>query len=100
MKKLFLSHNSLASLDGIENFVNLTHLSISHNKLISIDELSKIGAKSALHGASNNAGKLQCLAVKGNFFLERHPDYKSLIIRHFTGLRELDSQPLNPGGPN
>ena len=67
---------------------------------MSIDELSKIGAQSALHGAGNNALKLQCLAVKGNFFLERHPDYKALIIRHFTGLRELDSQPLNPNAPN
>lgn len=84
----------MASLDGIENFPNLTHLSLSYNKLNSVDELAKIGAKSAAHGAANNANKLICLAVKGNFFLERHPDYRALIIRHFTGLRELDSQPI------
>lgn len=59
-----------------------------------MDELAKIGAKSSAHGAANNANKLICLAVKGNFFLERHPDYRALIIRHFTNLRELDSQPI------
>ena len=91
VKKLFLSHNGLSSLNGVELFPNLTHLSISHNKLLEVDELGKIGAPSSAHGGANNAGKLQCLAVKGNFFLERHPDYKTLIIRHFTGLKELDS---------
>ena len=87
VKKLFLSYNNLGSLDGIENFPNLTHLSISYNKLSSIEELAKIGAKSAVHGAANNANKLVCLAVKGNYWLERHPDYKALIIRHFTNLQ-------------
>ena len=76
----------MSSLDGIENFPNLTHLSISYNKLISVDDLAKIGAKSAVHGAANNANKLLCLAVKGNYWLERHPDYKALIIRHFINL--------------
>ena len=97
MKKLFLSYNNLVSLDGIENFPNLTHLSISYNKLCSVDELAKIGAKSEVHGSANHASKLTCLAVKGNYFLERHPDYKALIIRHFTGLKELDSLPVGSG---
>jgi len=35
-------------------------------------------------------GKLECLAVKGNF-IDRHPDYKSLLIQYFPGLKELDS---------
>ena len=34
----------LTSLEGIENFPNLTHLSISYNRLGSVDELAKIGA--------------------------------------------------------
>lgn len=97
VKKLFLSHNNLTSLEGIAHFPNLTHLSLSHNKLANIDELAKIGSASAAHGTANNASKLQCLAVKGNYFLERHPDYKALVIRHFVNLRELDSQPLQAG---
>ena len=91
VKKLFLSYNNLTSLEGIEHFPNLTHLSVSYNKLSSVDELARIGAKSNVHGQANNSNKLLCLAVKGNFFLERHPDYRALIIRHFTGLRELDT---------
>ena len=62
--------------------------------MTSVEELAKIGAKSTAHGAANNANKLASLAVKGNYFLERHPDYKALIIRHFVGLKELDSQPV------
>jgi len=98
VKKLFLSHNNLTCLDGIANFPNLTHLSISQNKLWDINELAKIGGPSAAHGTANNASKLLCLAIKGNFFLERHPDYKALVIRHFINLRELDSQPLHSSG--
>ena len=33
--------------------------------------------------------ELECLAVKGNF-LDRHPDYKSLILRYFPRLKELN----------
>ena len=80
VKKMFLSHNSLETLDGIELFPNLTHLSISHNRLKNIEELSKV-----------NASNLQCLAVKSNYFVERHPDHKTLLINHFGKLRELDS---------
>lgn len=83
MKKLFLSHNSLNSLEGIELFSNLTHLSISHNRLCDIEELSRV-----------NQSKLQCLAVKGNYFIDRHPDHKALIIKHFSNLKELDSLQL------
>lgn len=91
VKKMFLSHNSLVTLDGIELFPNLTHLSISHNKLKNIEELSKI-----------NPNNLQCLAIKGNYFVERHPDHKSLLIKHFGKLKEIDSvqigvEPSNSG---
>ncbi|MFS8160499.1 MAG: leucine-rich repeat domain-containing protein [Candidatus Roizmanbacteria bacterium] len=42
MKKLFLSHNHLSTLDGLESFKALTHLSISHNKIQDIEEISRI----------------------------------------------------------
>ena len=81
MKKLFLSHNQLKSLKGIQFFKNLTHLSVANNKLESIEEFSKL----------QNPDKLECLAVKGNHLIERHPDYQSLLIKYFPNLKELDS---------
>ena len=84
VKKLFLSHNLLVSLEGIENFPNLTHISLSHNKLQSIKELLRI----------KNPVKLECLAVKGNSMLERNPDYKTVLIEMFPNLKELDSVQL------
>ena len=65
VRKLFLSHNQLKSLKGIQFFKNLTHMSVANNKLESIDEFSKV----------QNPEKLECLAVKGNLQIERHPDY-------------------------
>jgi Leucine-rich repeat (LRR) protein len=37
IKKLFLSHNSLQSLHGLEAFKSLTHLSLAFNHLKSIE---------------------------------------------------------------
>lgn len=42
VKKLFLSHNHLYTLEGIELFKELTHLSVSHNKLQDIEELARL----------------------------------------------------------
>ena len=67
-------------------------MSISHNRLCNIEELSKV-----------NQEKLQCLAVKGNYFVDRHPDYRALIIRHFSNLKEIDSLQIlaaNSNGPS
>ena len=82
--KLFLSHNHLCTLEGIEAFTNLTHLSLSHNKLQDIEELARI----------QNPSQLDCLAVKGNY-IDRHPDYKALLLRYFPRLKELDGMQVN-----
>lgn len=79
VSKLFLSHNQLFSLEGIESFKSLTHLSLSHNRLQDIEELARIP----------NARALECLGVKGNF-MDRHPDYKALLLQYFPRLKELD----------
>ena len=81
IKKLFLSHNYLRTLDGVQVFKNLSHISVSNNKLASIEEFGKI----------SNPNKVECLAVKGNVMIERHPDYKALLIEYFPNLKELDS---------
>lgn len=80
VKKLFLSHNLLVHLDGIQSFPNLTHLSVSHNRLASVQEVFKV----------KNPSKLECLAIAGNYFIDRDPDFRSKILVHFTGLKELD----------
>ena len=46
----------MRTLDGIEAFTNLTHLSVSYNKLGSIEELAKIP----------DARKIENLSIKGN----------------------------------
>jgi Leucine-rich repeat (LRR) protein len=83
--KLFLSHNHLCTLEGIEAFPHLTHLSLSHNRLQDIEELARL-----------STAPLECLAVKGNF-LDRHPDYRALIMRYFPRLKELDGLQLSEG---
>ena len=72
-------------MQGIEYFINLTHLSVSHNRLTDLEELSLVA----------NPGKIVCLAVKGNWF-DRHPDYVSLLVHYFSSVKELDS--VNVGG--
>ena len=81
VRKLFLGHNQLETLKGIGFFKNLTHLSVSNNKLKSIEEFAKI----------KNPSLVECLAVKGNRLVERHPDFQSLLITFFPNLKELDS---------
>ena len=38
IKKLYISHNNLRSLEGLEFFTSLTHLSISYNKIFDLEE--------------------------------------------------------------
>ena len=40
--RLFLSNNKIQTLSGIEQFKNLTHLSIAYNLIDDIDEFDKI----------------------------------------------------------
>ena len=84
VKKLYLSHNSLRSLEGLEYFDSLTHLSVSYNKIYDIEELSHIA----------NQYSLINLSIAGNFF-DKHPDVKNLILHYFPNLSELDNKPVN-----
>lgn len=44
VSKLYLANNELSSLAGIEQFSSLTHLSIAHNFLFSLQELEHLRA--------------------------------------------------------
>ena len=37
---------------------------------------------------------MECLSVKGNVYLERHPNYVALLIEYFPNMKELDSENL------
>ena len=89
IKKLYLSHNNLRSLEGLEYFTWLTHLSISYNKIYDIEELSHVANQYALVN----------LSIKGNFF-DKHPDIRNLVLHYFPNLTELDNQQVSRGMRN
>ena len=62
---LYLSHNAIQSLKGIEHFKCLEQLSLSFNQIMDIEELFYVKPKEGI----------KHLSVRGNF-LDRHPDYK------------------------
>ena len=61
--KLFLSHNKLRDLLGIEQYHNLTHLSLSYNSIDSLRELQRVKMPE----------KLVALSIKGNP-ISTHPN--------------------------
>lgn len=78
--KLFLSHNKISNLSGIEQFKALTHLSIGYNQIEDFRELNKV----------YNKENLKYLAIQGNP-LENHPNHKILILEIFPNLEKMDN---------
>ena len=79
MQKLYLSHNRLKSLEGIESLPCLVTLSLGFNQIENVEELMRIKPK----------GRLRFLGVVGNP-LCRHPDYRRRILNLFPVLETLD----------
>ena len=77
--RLFLSNNKIQTLSGIEQFKNLTHLSIAYNLIDDIDEFDKIYDKLILIS----------LSVKGNFFC-KNPHSNIILIQKFPKIKNLD----------
>ena len=82
--RLYLSNNNIISLEGIEQFANLTHLSISYNLIEDIYELNHI----------INPEILLHLNVKGNFFC-KNPSFEEVILNLFINLKSLDDLKIN-----
>ena len=82
--RLYLSNNNIMSLEGIEQFANLTHLSISYNLIEDIYELNHI----------INPEILLHLNVKGNFFC-KNPSFEEVILNLFINLKTLDDLKIN-----
>ena len=82
--RLYLSNNNIVSLEGIEQFANLTHLSISYNLIEDIYELNHI----------INPEILLHLNVKGNFFC-KNPSFEEVILNLFINLKTLDDLKIN-----
>ena len=82
--RLYLSNNNITTLEGIEQFANLTHLSISYNLIEDIYELNRI----------INPEILLFLNVKGNFFC-KNPSTIEVILNLFLNLKSLDDLKIN-----
>jgi Leucine-rich repeat (LRR) protein len=82
--KLYLSNNRIATLSGMEVFVNLTHLSICFNNLERLEELDKIRIPKLLVS----------LSVKGNMFC-KNPVANIHIIERFKNLKDLDGYKIS-----
>ena len=82
--RLYLSNNNITTLEGIEQFANLTHLSISYNLIEDIYELNRI----------INPEILLFLNVKGNFFC-KNPSFSEVILNLFLNLKSLDDLKIN-----
>ncbi|CAI2367460.1 unnamed protein product [Moneuplotes crassus] len=80
VRKLFLSHNNLRSLEGLEYFTSLTHLSISYNKIYDMEELQHVPTLE----------RLESLSIEGNFFA-KHP---GIIYSLSNDLKILDGKPI------
>ncbi len=77
---LLLSNNKISNLNGIQQFPNLTHFSISFNYIEDIKEFNKIVNKKILLS----------LSVKGNLFC-KNPQSNIKLIKKFPKLKYLDS---------
>ena len=87
--RLYLSNNNIITLEGIEQFANLTHLSISYNLIEDIYELNRI----------INPEILLHLNVKGNFFC-KNPSFSEVILNLFLNLKTLDDLKINNSHKN
>ena len=77
--KLSLSHNKLSSLTNISQFSQLTHLNISYNRLQSPQELLKVPHRE----------NLLVLSIEGNP-CSRHPDLIPIILTICPRLVDID----------
>lgn len=83
--KLYLSHNKLSSLDGIEQFQNLEHLSLSYNRIEELEEFYKV----------NNSYRLKEISIRGNP-LERHPNHVYFLVDTFPSVVRVDDFVIEP----
>ncbi|CAG9328769.1 unnamed protein product [Blepharisma stoltei] len=84
VSQLDLSYNQLITLEGIDQFICLTHLNLANNLIENFEELEKISKRD----------KLMVLSIKGNP-LARHPNIIPLIIQNFPRICEIDGETIN-----
>ncbi|KAL4494095.1 hypothetical protein ABPG72_016051 [Tetrahymena utriculariae] len=78
---LYISNNSIKTLDGIEQFTHLQHLSISNNNLKDISIIKLI----------RKLDNLESLNMSGNP-VTKHPIYRQLILTTLPNLQQLDGK--------
>ena len=83
-RKLFLSHNDLMSLDGIEQFPELRVLSVQSNRIASLSEVRVLTAA---------CPHLEVASFEGNP-LEGTPNYRKHLLGILPALKMLDGAPV------
>jgi Leucine-rich repeat (LRR) protein len=88
---LFLSNNSLRTVQGIQQFRSARVISLTNNVIDSFDEVDVLAAA---------CPSLEVLALQGNP-IATHPRYRSSVLQRIPWLRVLDSVvsrvPQRPG---
>ena len=79
-----MSYNRLESLNGMEVFANLSYVSLSYNRLMSLSELLHIPCLKELRGIS----------LQGNY-LELQPNYRTLVMRMCQKLESIDNMNID-----
>ena len=77
IQHLYISHNNISSLTGIESYPNLVSLNVSYNRLTLIEELKMI----------QNPDYLLRIGLKMNDFVYGYQDY---AIKLFRNLEKID----------
>ena len=83
-RKLFLSHNDLTSLNGIEQFPELRVLSVQSNRIASLSEVRVL---------TDGCPHLEVASFEGNP-LESTPNYREQLLGILPALKMLDGAPV------
>ena len=83
-RKLFLSHNDLVSLAGIEQFPELRVLSVQSNRIAQIEEIRVL---------ASGCPRLEVASFEGNP-LEGTPNYREHLLGLLPSLKMLDGAPV------
>eukprot|EP00347_Sterkiella_histriomuscorum_P020923 403335938 len=84
LETVYLSNNNLSELDNLLQFPNIRSLSLSFNKILSIEELKKLKLLS----------QLENLRIEGNPIVNLFPNIRATIIYLLPQLKNLDGQQI------
>lgn len=84
LKSLDLSHNALASLQGIQHLAALERLSLYHNCVSSLAEVLRL----------RSLPELRDVDLRLNPVVKNEPGYRHFVVHALPKLRQLDDRPV------